>query len=209
MGNYKPSQSSGSSQSFETTGVIGTIICIWQQKLQKEFSIAFYWFTCFHVFFEIAQVYLRSARCRVYRGLLQNEWVIKTFRKHPKCTKFVCIKLLRVDIVTSLSGDIYSDRTKNNIKMKFSLCVIHVLQKFYNTCMEYLMESAGVLYLHTICWRIQKQRVRKYRTKHIPCGTVFIIYILSFKFLFIIFNANQDKTLLHHFNLKTHGRIIT
>ena len=75
--------------------------------------------------------------------------------------------------------------------------------------MEYFMESAGVLYLHTICWRIQKQRVRKYRTNHIPCGTVFIIYILSFKFLFIIFNANQDETLLHDFNLKTHGRITT
>ena len=25
---------------------------------------------------------------------------------------------------------------------------------------------------------IQKQRVRKYRTKHFPCGIVFIIYIL-------------------------------
>ena len=40
--------------------------------------------------------------------------------------------------------------------------------------MEYFMESAGVLYLRTSCWRIQKQRVRKFRTKHIPCGTVFI-----------------------------------
>jgi len=110
---------------FETTGVIGTII--WQRKLQKEVSIAFYWFTCFHVFFEIAQVYLRSARCCVYKRLLHNEWVIKTLRKHPKSIKFVCIKSLRVDIVTSLSRDIYSDRPKNNIKMKFSLCVIHVL----------------------------------------------------------------------------------
>ena len=26
--------------------------------------------------------------------------------------------------------------------------------------------------------RVQKQRVRKYRTKHFPCGIVFIIYIL-------------------------------
>ena len=55
------------------------------------------------------------------------------------------------------------------------------------------MESAGVRYLRTSCWRIrnrtserservrfliQKQRVRKYRTKHFPCGIVFIIYIL-------------------------------
>ena len=57
---------------------------------------------------------------------------------------------------------------------------------------EYFMESAGVRYLRTRCWRIrnrtserservrfliQKQRVRKYRTKHFPCGIVFIIYI--------------------------------
>ena len=58
---------------------------------------------------------------------------------------------------------------------------------------EYFMESAGVRYLRTSCWRIrnrtserservrfliQKQRARKYRTKHFPCGIVFIIYIL-------------------------------
>ena len=60
---------------------------------------------------------------------------------------------------------------------------------------EYFMESAGVRYLRTSCWHIrnrssehskqvifliQKQRVRKYRTKHFPCGiiNVFIIYIL-------------------------------
>ena len=58
---------------------------------------------------------------------------------------------------------------------------------------EYFMESAGIRYLRTSCWRIrnrtserservrfliQKQRVRKYRTKHFPCGIVFIIYIL-------------------------------
>ena len=58
---------------------------------------------------------------------------------------------------------------------------------------KYFMESAGVRYLRTSCWRIrnrtserservrfliQKQRVRKYRTKHFPCGIVFIIYIL-------------------------------
>ena len=58
---------------------------------------------------------------------------------------------------------------------------------------EYFMESVGVRYLRTSCWRIrnrtserservtfliQKQRVRKYRTKHFPRGIVFIIYIL-------------------------------
>ena len=57
---------------------------------------------------------------------------------------------------------------------------------------EYVMESAGVRYLRTSCWRIRdrtserservrfliQKRVRKYRTKHFPCGIVFIIYIL-------------------------------
>ena len=58
---------------------------------------------------------------------------------------------------------------------------------------EYFMESADVRCLRTSCWRIrnrkserservrfliQKQRVRKYRTKHFPCGIVFITYIL-------------------------------
>ena len=73
------------------------------------------------------------------------------------------------------------------------------------------MESAGVLFLSASCWRKipQKQRVRKYRTKHLKCGIVFIIYILSFKFLFIVFNANQDRTLLHDFKSKLHARIIT
>ena len=64
---------------------------------------------------------------------------------------------------------------------------------FLHVHREYFMESAGVRYLRTSCWRIrnrtsersergrfliQKQRVRKYRTKHFPCGIVFIIYIL-------------------------------
>ena len=58
---------------------------------------------------------------------------------------------------------------------------------------EYFMESAGVRYLRTryFCIRnrtserservrflIRQQLVRKYRTKHFPCGIVFIIYIL-------------------------------
>ena len=42
--------------------------------------------------FGIAQVYLRSATCRVYKGHLLNEWVIKPFRKHPKSNKFFSIK---------------------------------------------------------------------------------------------------------------------
>ena len=49
------------------------------------------WFTCF-MFFKIVQVYLHLAICRVYKGHLKNKWVIRTFQKHPKSSKFVCIK---------------------------------------------------------------------------------------------------------------------
>ena len=52
----------------------------------------FDWLTCFHVCFEIAQVFFRLTGCRVYKGHFQNEWVIKTCRKHPKSRKIVCIK---------------------------------------------------------------------------------------------------------------------
>ena len=60
-------------------------------QLQKELSIAFYPDLHVFVFFEIAEVYSRLAGCRVYEGHLQNERVIKTFQKHPKSSKFVCI----------------------------------------------------------------------------------------------------------------------
>ena len=50
-----------------------------------------------------------------------------------------------------------------------------------------------------------QKRVRKYRTKHYPCGIVFIIYILRFNFLFIVFN---DR-LLYEYKLKTNASIIT
>ena len=74
---------------------------------------------------------------------------------------------------------------------------IHLVHNLGQNCWqrnrEYFMESAGVRYLRTSCWRIrnrtserservrfliQKQRVHKYRTKHFPCGIVFILYIL-------------------------------
>ena len=56
---------------------------------------------------------------------------------------------------------------------------------------------------------IQKQRVRKYRTKHFPCGTVFIIYILRFNSCLSSLMTDQDKTLLRKFKLKAHASIIT
>ena len=62
----------------------------------------------------------------------------------------------------------------------------------------------------TLCWRIrnrtserservrfliQKQRVRKYRTKHFPCGIVFIIYILRHSSFNGVFILNLSKML--------------
>ena len=69
-----------------------TVIAVEPLKLQKELSIAFYPDLHFFLFFEIARIYLRLAGCRVYEGHLQNEWVITTFRKHPKSSKLVCFK---------------------------------------------------------------------------------------------------------------------
>ncbi len=58
---------------------------------------------------------------------------------------------------------------------------------------ENFMKSARLMHLHTSWWSIRNrtseqserveisdtnQRVRKYRTKHFPCGMVFIIYVL-------------------------------
>ena len=68
-----------------------TVIAVEPLKLQKDLSIAFYPDLHFFLFFEIARIYLRLAGCRVYEGHLQNEWVITTFRKHPKSSKLVCI----------------------------------------------------------------------------------------------------------------------
>ena len=42
-------------------------------EITKRLSIAFYPDSHVFVFFEIAQVYLRLARCREYKGHLQNE----------------------------------------------------------------------------------------------------------------------------------------
>ena len=46
--------------------------CVWLQ---------IHMFSCF---LKMAQVYLLLAGCRVYKGHLQNEWVIKTVREPPK-----------------------------------------------------------------------------------------------------------------------------
>ena len=43
-----------------------------------------------------------------------------------------CNSFTTKTIVMSLSHDIYSDRPQNNIIIKFSLCVTHLLQWLYN-----------------------------------------------------------------------------
>ena len=77
------------------------------------------------------------------------------------------------------------------------------------------MESAGVRYLRTSCWGIrnqtserservrfliQKQQVRKYSTKHFPCGIVFIIDwdIHHFGGLFILNLSEMAKVAATH-----------
>ena len=48
--------------------------------------------------FGIVQVYLHSAVCRVCKGHLQNEWVIKPFWKHPKSLRIRDSKMEMVPI---------------------------------------------------------------------------------------------------------------
>ena len=48
-----------------------------------------------------------------------------------------------------------------------------------NKRLDYFMESARVRYLRT-SFPMQKQRVRKYRTKHFPCCNLFILYLIRF-----------------------------
>ena len=43
------------------------------------------------MFFKIVQVYLHFVICRVYKGHLKNKWVITTFQKHLKSSKFVWV----------------------------------------------------------------------------------------------------------------------
>ena len=61
-------------------------------KITVIFSAVFYPDSHVFKFFKIVQVYLHLAICRVYKGHLKNKWVIRTFQKHPKSSKFVCIK---------------------------------------------------------------------------------------------------------------------
>ena len=75
-------------------------------EITKKLSIAFYWFTCFHVFFEIEDVYLRSAGCRVYKGHLQNEWVKKAFRKHSKSSRSILSTAFSSSIIYTLFVEI-------------------------------------------------------------------------------------------------------
>ena len=115
-----------------------------------------------------------------------------------------------------MSGDKFGNYLKCSIfctflalsQIKFNLKkVIASFFSYFTSCLEYkdyFMESARLRYLRRSCWRIrkltrslcllvrfliQKQRVRKYRTKHFPCCNLFILYLLRF------FNPNQISTL--------------
>ena len=72
--------------------LIAVFVKVALKNYGKKLSLAFTDSHVFMFFFEIAQVFLRLAGCRVYKGHSQNKWVIKTFRKAPKGGKFVCIK---------------------------------------------------------------------------------------------------------------------
>ena len=87
-------------------------------KNYKKTQPCVYWFTCFHVFFEIAQVFLRLGGCRVYKGHSQNEWVIKTFPKPPKDSKFVCTKS-RLQFMHNLNPFCRNSKTSRNSSFRY------------------------------------------------------------------------------------------
>ena len=113
------------------------------------------------------------------------------FKRVPVRKYFTRFYLISWETKTHLSGliipmeNIYlQNQMTGKIVTSFSTRIVY---------REYFMESTGVRYLRTSCWRIrnrtskrservrfliQKQRVGKYRTKHFPCSIVFIIYIL-------------------------------
>ena len=74
--------------------------------------------------------------------------------------------------------------------MEIIVVVVVIKMTYCREHIDYFMESARVRYLRTSCLRIskrtsefliQKQRVRKYRTKHFPCCNLFIPYLLHSK----------------------------
>ena len=65
------------------------------KKLQKLQLFSVLCFTLIHMFSCFSKSYKSTcilAICRVYKGHLKNNRVIRTFQKHPKSSKFVCIK---------------------------------------------------------------------------------------------------------------------
>ena len=111
--------------------------------------------------------------------------------RNTECSKIDRVEKLNYRQPKSPPWPRVSRRIINEQVQVVRMCLWRVMStKMINR--EYFMESAGVRYLHTICWRIRtrtsernermrfliQKRVGKYRTKHFTCGIVFIIYIL-------------------------------
>ena len=94
--NFAPTSTERHSRHYRTLINCGTGRCFREMSLKNYEKRSAFRLTDSHVshvfFFVIAQVYLCSAGCRVYKGHLQNKWVIKNFRKPSNGSKFVCIK---------------------------------------------------------------------------------------------------------------------
>ena len=122
--------------------------------------------------------------------------------KRPLCLQFglrfrspywwFCLRCYIVNDGPDLARENPSDKINNQQSFLYRSLYERKKEEIY-LHREYFMESVGVRYLRTSCWRIrirtserselvrfliQKQRMRKYPTKHFPCGIVFIIYIL-------------------------------
>ena len=88
-------------------------------------------------------------------------------REGIRCTS--CSGYCTSQLDSQLNG---KRRTRTRNISGIVLCIYRIL---HGKCLVRNLRTLRSL----VRFLIQKQRVRKYRTKHFPCGILFIIYILS------------------------------
>ena len=74
----------------------------------------------------------RSSSHRFSRSFAQQKTFIQRIRFQKNMPNRAEIRIRAKTIVTQLSSDIYSDRTKTTVMIKFGLIVIRLLQWFYS-----------------------------------------------------------------------------
>ena len=210
------------------------------QKLKRYFNITEKEFdTCFPCYPHFSLIWILAVQFKILNSILytNKKFIRIGYSKHDNCTSFCSnesdtLYTFYITVLTQIefwkSFDKFYSKLSNQMKFlsvqdiimditESSCSLLNYLILIRKIHREYFMESVGVRYLRTSCWRIrnrtsersqlvrlliQKQRVRKYRTKHFPCGIVFIIHILRFKFLFIVFNDRPRQNSVTRIQVK-------